>query len=69
MVLTMTRTGGDPQIFAWAGRKENVTTDNWFIENGALYMNGGVYQWIEPKTEKATQAVTQPATQNSTAQT
>ena len=68
MVLTMTPTGGDPQSFAWAGSKENITTNNWFIADGALYMNGGVYQWIEPEAEETTQAVTQPATQSGTEQ-
>lgn len=47
MVLTMTPKGGDKQDFEWAGSKDKVTTDNWFIMDDTLYVNGGVYPRIE----------------------
>lgn len=47
MVLTMTPKGGDKQTFEWAGSKDKVTTENWFIGDDTLYVNGGVYPRIE----------------------
>lgn len=46
MVLTMTPKSGDKQDFEWAGSKDKVTTDNWFIVDDTLYVNGGVYPRI-----------------------
>ena len=52
MVLTMTPNGGDAQTFEWAGAKEKVTTSNWLIADGTLYLNGGVYpRYTEDDTQ------------------
>lgn len=49
LAFTLTPAQGDSISFEWAGSLDNVTPENWYLENDTLYING--YQYTKSAEE------------------